>query len=566
MRIISGTAVARGRSIVSIAIALVISIPMLFGQARPQTRVPQSELARQNMAQVSASVIQIVGILHSDPGLMVELKRWIAKDATDHGQLIAETDLSDEAILDRLENDISFRSEATGLLQKFGYLQPTVNPASQLAREQELVMRERVRLVAQQQQQDRTRNTQTQRTAQQNQVCDRSGDCTRQNVAPSTQNMTQQGGGQQPSEEQEPQLLPENPSTRPSVRTPQAPSTDITQELIRTSSEDPSLGESNDSDTIGNSSLYGQDSESDGSQGSSGSRRGGQSQNEGKSEFGDLSLNSDFSSDDLNPFANENSATRSTSVAAVGTEKNETKYDSGHNRSMASDRRAREAVTPDQRLVRRRNPYLEVPSLYDMYLQAAARPPAVERFGMPVFENGTRDMQMIPMDLPVGPEYVLGPGDGLSVNLWGGVSRRFHPVVDREGRVSLPEVGPVLVAGKSLAEVQESFQKTLRTEFRDVSVDVSLSRLRTVRVYVVGDVLRPGPYDVSSLSTPLNALFAAGGPTGRGSLRILKHFRGNQLVQEVDVYDLLLHGVKGDMQRLENGDSVLVRKAEAVSN
>ena len=67
-------------------------------------------------------------------------------------------------------------------------------------------------------------------------------------------------------------------------------------------------------------------------------------------------------------------------------------------------RRDREPSTPNQRLVRRRNPYNEIPSLYDMYLQAAARPPAVERFGMQVFENGTRDMQMIPMDLPVGPQ------------------------------------------------------------------------------------------------------------------------------------------------------------------
>ncbi len=143
------------------------------------------------------------------------------------------------------------------------------------------------------------------------------------------------------------------------------------------------------------------------------------------------------------------------------------------------------------------------------------------------------------------------------MSLWGGVARRFYQVVDHEGRLSLPEVGPLMVAGKSLAEVQEAVQKTLRTQFRDVSADVSLSRLRTIRVYVVGDVLRPGAYDVGSLSTPLNALFAAGGPTGRGSLRILKHYRGNQLVQDVDVYDLLLHGVKGNIQRLENGDTVL---------
>ena len=116
----------------------------------------------------------------------------------------------------------------------------------------------------------------------------------------------------------------------------------------------------------------------------------------------------------------------------------------------------------------------------------------------------------------------------------------------------------MLVSGKSLADVQQSLQQVLRTQFRDVSADVSLSRLRTIRVYVVGDVANPGAYDISSLSTPLNALFAAGGPTRRGSLRIVKHFRGKQLIQIVDLYDLLLHGVKSDMQRLENGDSVMV--------
>jgi protein involved in polysaccharide export with SLBB domain len=114
------------------------------------------------------------------------------------------------------------------------------------------------------------------------------------------------------------------------------------------------------------------------------------------------------------------------------------------------------------------------------------------------------------------------------------------------------------VSGKSLAEVQESLQQLLRTEFRRVSADVSLARLRTIRVYEVGDIANPGAYDVSSLSTPLNALFVGGGPTQKGSLRIVKHYRGNQLVEVVDLYDLLLHGVKSDLKRLENGDTVLV--------
>ena len=98
----------------------------------------------------------------------------------------------------------------------------------------------------------------------------------------------------------------------------------------------------------------------------------------------------------------------------------------------------------------------------------------------------------------------------------------------------------------------------MRSQFRDISADVSLARLRTIRVYEVGDVENPGAYDISSLSTPLNALFVAGGPTPKGSLRTVQHFRGAQLVQVVDLYDLLLHGVKDGMKRLENGDTILV--------
>jgi len=212
-----------------------------------------------------------------------------------------------------------------------------------------------------------------------------------------------------------------------------------------------------------------------------------------------------------------------------------------------------------QRLVSRRpNPYADVPSLYDLYFQYSRHSPVLQRFGAEVFQKGTGNTEQLPMDLPAGPEYVLGPGDGLSVDLFGGVSQRLRRVVDREGRVSLPEIGGIQVAGRTLGDVQHMVQAALRTQFRNVEADVSLSRLRTIRVYVVGDVQNAGAYDISSLSTPLNALYEAGGPTSRGSLRMLKHYRGKQLVQTVDVYDLLLHGVRDGMQRLEAGDTLLV--------
>lgn len=546
----------------------------MVAQTRPQPQVQKSELGRQNMARVAATVGQIVAILHRDPGLMVQLKAWIAKDATDHGQIISDSDLTEESIFDRLETDIPFRSAATALVQKFGYLQPMLNPESPMAKEQELLTQERVKWQVQDEEAARAKARQLQeQELAQAQSCDpRTRNCSAQNANnPSIQQLPQQEPGTNPIPNEIPGF--QNPLVSPPL-VPYAPPQGITPsndvpDLLRTSNP-LGMDQTQSGTAFGTQSPFGQGSEG-GQEGNQSQLRSmaammAQGQGSGGSQFDDFAMSSGIAGDGFNqgmyesPYGNLGTTGAgyygSGSTSASG---NRTTYDLGNNpAAWLNARRARESVSPTQRLIRRPNPYQEIPSLYDMYLQAAARPPAVERFGMQIFENGTRDLQAVPMDLPVGPDYVLGPGDGVSVDMWGAVSRRLRLIVDREGRLSLPEVGPLLVAGKSLAEVQESVQKTLRTQFRNVSADVSLLRLRAIRVYVVGDVVRPGAYDVGSLSTPLNALFAAGGPTGRGSLRILRHYRGNTLVQDVDVYDLLLHGVNGDMQRLQNGDTVMV--------
>lgn len=218
-----------------------------------------------------------------------------------------------------------------------------------------------------------------------------------------------------------------------------------------------------------------------------------------------------------------------------------------------------EDLNLDRPQIRRQaNPYANIPSLYDLYSQVSTRSAVLERFGTNIFRNGTGNIDKLPMDLPAGPDYVLGPGDGVSIDIWGGVAQRLQRVVDPSGRLALPEVGTVEVAGRTLGDVQHVVQAALRTQFHDVEADVSLSRIRSVRVYVVGEVENPGPYDISSLSTPLNALYAAGGPTSRGSLRHLRLYRGQQLVQEIDAYDLLLHGVHGDVAKIQSGDTVQV--------
>ena len=207
---------------------------------------------------------------------------------------------------------------------------------------------------------------------------------------------------------------------------------------------------------------------------------------------------------------------------------------------------------------RRPSPYSNLPSLRDLYTQFPVQDMNLKRFGADIFRRTAAMTGVVPMDLPAGSDYVLGPGDGLNIDVWGGVSQRLTRTVDREGRISLPESGAIVVAGHSLADAQQLIQQLLGRQYRDVKVDVSLTRLRTVRVYVVGDVVRPGAYDISSLSTPLNALYAAGGPTPRGSLRMVRHLRGQRLMREVDLYDFMLRGVRSDVERLEPGDTILV--------
>jgi protein involved in polysaccharide export with SLBB domain len=199
-----------------------------------------------------------------------------------------------------------------------------------------------------------------------------------------------------------------------------------------------------------------------------------------------------------------------------------------------------------------------MPSLHDLYTQIPATGGKLQRFGSDAFVIGSGNANELPMDLPAGPDYVLGPGDSLVVNMWGGESSRLNRTIDRQGQIDLPEAGTIVINGMTIAEAQTAIQQALGKQFQDEHVEISLGRLRTVRIYVVGDVQRPGAYDVSSLSTPLSALYAAGGPTSRGSIRILRQYRGSQLVREIDLYDYLLKGVRSDAERLLPGDTLLV--------
>ena len=265
------------------------------------------------------------------------------------------------------------------------------------------------------------------------------------------------------------------------------------------------------------------------------------------------------------------SESNGTQAATPGSSTQATQGQAGSNTLQAPSRSgtaaaARQGTRPsaagasqaEPREVQNPIPYGNIPSLRDLYTQIPSAGGTLRRFGSDAFLIGTGNVNELPMDLPVGPDYVLGPGDNLVLNMWGGVSNRLNLTIDRQGQIALPEVGTISLTGFTIAQAQTAIRDALGTQFQNEHVELSLGRVRTVRVYVVGDVQRPGAYDVSSLSTPLNALYEAGGPTSRGSLRILEQYRGKQLVQKLDLYDFLLRGIRTNVGHLEPGDTILV--------
>lgn len=213
-------------------------------------------------------------------------------------------------------------------------------------------------------------------------------------------------------------------------------------------------------------------------------------------------------------------------------------------------------------------PPYDLQAMRDLYAQIPDEKLRLQRFGSDVFVNRGASAaergstaQDTPLDVPLGPDYIVGPGDALTIQMWGGMTQTMIRTVDRDGRLFLPEAGVVQLAGMPLGNVQSLIAAALKQQFRSAQVAVTVSSLRSVRVYVVGDVQRPGGFDISALATPLSLLYAAGGPTAVGSLRTALHYRDKQLIEKIDLYDFLLHGIRNGSAPFQSGDTLLIPPA-----
>ncbi len=186
-------------------------------------------------------------------------------------------------------------------------------------------------------------------------------------------------------------------------------------------------------------------------------------------------------------------------------------------------------------------------------------------FGLAIFKK-TNSLFAPSLAGPVDANYRLGAGDGLVLILTGDVEAAHELTVTREGFIAIPQVGQLYVANLTLAQLEDLLYTRLGRAYSGIRrgsgattrFTVTVSKLRTVQIFVTGDVARPGSFQISAAGTAMTALYAAGGPTENGSFRRIEIRRAGKLVDTLDVYDYLLRGDNSHDARLENGDVVFV--------
>ena len=186
-------------------------------------------------------------------------------------------------------------------------------------------------------------------------------------------------------------------------------------------------------------------------------------------------------------------------------------------------------------------------------------------FGRNIFYNEMLTFEPS-LNIPTPADYRLGAGDGVIIDVWGASQTTFEETVSPDGTVTLEEIGPVRLAGMTVAEANDYVKEYLGRFFSGSSITLTVGEVRSVQVQVMGEVMMPGSYTLSALSTAFNALYAAGGINDIGTLRDIKVYRGGRVISTIDVYDYILNGnTKGDV-RLEDNDVIVVGPYDCLVN
>ena len=189
--------------------------------------------------------------------------------------------------------------------------------------------------------------------------------------------------------------------------------------------------------------------------------------------------------------------------------------------------------------------------------EASVRTKDLKPFGYDLFANVPSTFAAS-TNIPVSPDYLLGPGDELQILFYGKLNQSFSLRINRDGMVDFPELGPLVLAGLSFGEAKEMLKSRVAAQVIGTQVNISMGTLRTMQVFVLGEAYKPGAYTLSSLSTITHALMSAGGVSDIASLRNIQLKRHGKTIATLDLYDLLLNGNISDDLRLQSADVIYI--------
>lgn len=184
-------------------------------------------------------------------------------------------------------------------------------------------------------------------------------------------------------------------------------------------------------------------------------------------------------------------------------------------------------------------------------------------FGYDIFESREQATQPS-ANIPVPSNYVIGPGDSVKLQLFGKEAGSYELAVNNEGNIDIPDLGPLNVAGTSFSELKELVKQKYEQQKIGVTPYISMGQLRTIQIFLVGEVYQPGPLVVTGLSTITTALINSGGVNKIGSLRNIELKRNGKTVSKFDLYDLIVYGDTANDIRLEQGDVLFVPTAQNI--
>ena len=199
---------------------------------------------------------------------------------------------------------------------------------------------------------------------------------------------------------------------------------------------------------------------------------------------------------------------------------------------------------------------LPLPNEFERFVETSVGR-RLPRFGADLLLPSNRDYA-VPATATVPSDYLLNVGDTVQISMTGSIEGSVERQLDTDGRIFLPRVGPIRLAGVRYGDLRDRIAAAIGLKYRNFTVNVGVRRLRGVRVYVTGFANNPGAYTVSSLSTLVNAVLAAGGPSAGGSFRSVKLYRNNQMVTDFDLYDLILRGDRTNDAILHNEDVLFI--------